>query len=90
MLKWLKKRLRDWILEDDSPPSLQLEVMQDGRIERGLVTQAMGLHLMCQFKNGSQKLIKESEALNTSHFRKIWKHMSKVILTWEDGDQFEF
>lgn len=90
MLKWLKKKLKDWILEDDSPPSLQLEVMQNGRLERGMVTQAIGLHLMCQFKNGSQRLIKESDALNTSHFRKIWKYKSEVTLTWEDGTPFEF
>ncbi len=64
MLKWLKKKLKNWILEDDYPPSLELEVRKDGKIERVITIGVAGFHLHCQFKNGSQMMIKEDDAMN--------------------------
>lgn len=91
MLKWLKKKLRNWILEDDSPPSLQLEVMKNGRVEKAQAAEVIGLCLSCVYRDGAQGLVKESDALNPSHFRKIFKYMSKGrILVWEDGTPYEF
>lgn len=88
MLNWLKKKLKNWLLEDDVP-SLQIEILRDGNIERVTATKSIGLYLMCQSKEGFELIIKESDAMNVSHFQKLWKCLSNDILVWEDGTPYD-
>ena len=88
MLKWLKKKVRNWLLEDDVPISFQIEILRDGRIERVTAMKSVGLHLICQSKEGFELMIKETDTMNTKHFCKLWKHLSNGDLTWKDGTPY--
>ncbi len=88
MINWLKNKLRNWLLEDDKPISLQLEILKHGRIALVTAINSIGLHLMCQSKDGSQFLVTEQDCLNAVHFREVWKHLSNDKMTWEDGTPY--
>jgi len=88
MLKWLKKKLRSWLLEDEVPP-LQVEILREGKIERVTATRSVGLYLMCQSKEGFELMVKESDAMNVSHFQKLWKYLSDDTLVWGDGTPYD-
>ena len=88
MLKWLKIKLRNWLLEEDTSVSLYIDILVKGKIEKVQAIKSVGLHIMCQGKDGSQKMIVELDAINPSHFRKLMKHFSNDKLTWEDGTPY--
>lgn len=89
MLKWLKVKLRNWLLEEDNGHvSVHLDILVDGKIERVMAIKSVGLHLICQGKDGSQKMITESDVMNQSHFMKLRGYLSKDKLTWSDGTPY--
>ncbi len=78
MLKWLKKKLRNWLLEEDSL-SLELEasIGMDNNFEKGTAVKVAGPFVHCLFKDGSEHLVGESHARDKEHFQKVWRYLSK-------------
>ena len=89
MLNWFKKKLRDWILEDNEPPSRELEVYVKGHIEKVTAIQQIGLYLRCVCRDGAECLINSEKSRDTKVFNKLWKHMGGKKMTWEDGTPYE-
>lgn len=88
MLKWLKKKLRNWLLEDDGPVSTQIEILSNGIIERVTATRAAGLYLNCCRQDGSELMVDVNTARDASHFRKLWIQLSGNKMVWEDGTPY--
>jgi len=91
MLKWIKRKIQDWLKEDDveETPSLYLELteIKDGQIVRVEAFSVCGVFLNCWDVRGSQRLIRDSEVRDPEHYWKIWKHfMGDSKLIAENGN----
>ncbi len=87
-LNWLKKKLRNWLNEEQSAPiPSTIDCVIDGIIENAVVIGAMGTMLSISIKNGA-RLISSKQAVDEKIFWKIWqsRQIGKVI--WEDGSPF--
>jgi len=84
---WLKNKLREWLLEDDAPASIQINT-EDG-VRDAIIIRAVGMALMVSVKNG-QRVVTEAQATDRRKFRKavkFWGDQSQA--TWEDGSKAE-
>ena len=83
--KWLKRRLRAWLLEEPIANN-DLELIIDGRIERATAVQAAGLQLVCLIKSTKQeRLISPSDCRSEGRFWKVWHQITGSQLSWADG-----
>jgi len=99
MLNWLKRTLRNWLLEeeDKSPqnPSPTLDCWTkgtDGTLVRSRfhATGVMGLRLHGTDGDGHERLLSEAEVCDAQHFWKLWRHLSgDPKLTWADGTPYD-
>ena len=96
MLAWLKRKLRNWLLEDDEL-NFNLDcIISYERKPKSityLISRSSGLRLygvpINQPEISGSRLIDEREACNKKQFWKLWKHFSSDNVCWEDGKPFE-
>ncbi len=97
MFKWLRKKLRDWLLADDEL-SFELECFfrekNDVLCASYLITGSVGLCLegtLLQPPGTGARLIGEGVARDKAHFWKLWHYFNPgTSLTWEsDGAKFD-
>lgn len=91
-MKWLKKKIRQWLADDDDPSSkinFKLDVLIQGKITTVIVFSAIGFYLQCRTAKGSIYLIEESQAIDKKHFWALWKYfgggLSKDAVWGSDG-----
>ena len=95
MLGWLKKLLRNWLLEPEPPkPYLECLVLVKGtrQIVQFHVTSAHGVRLVGQpLGTDAQgvRLIGEEDAVSRERFWALWETLNTRKLQWEDGQQFK-
>ncbi len=86
MFDWLKKRLRNWLL-DDNKTSLLLDcVIKANGTFQPITFQIVGVRGLCllgEFGDGV-RLIKVDEAQDTRHFWRLWNTFHGGELTWEE------
>jgi len=100
MLQWLRRILRNWLLEDGDKsqrknPSPTLDYWTKGAGDvlgrsRFHATAVTGLRLHGTDGDGQERLLGESEACDAKHFWLLWKHLSgDPKLTWADGTPYD-
>lgn len=90
MLKWLKRVLRNWLLDEDT--SVVFQALVDGDIKAVTATDVVGFRIMCNVPTPSGKqilLIGRNEACDKRQFDRIWKQFGGGDLIWEDGSPFD-
>lgn len=86
MLKWLKRKIRSWLKEEE-PPITSMECWIGGSVRRMAVGSARGLKLEVMDGTG-QYLVGAEKALDQKLFWKAWKQKTgNVDLRWEDGSK---
>jgi len=89
MMRWLKKKLKAWLMEEDGPEPLKfdLEVIKNGRLEAYHIQSRCGVHLMGSPISGmiEVKLIQKNEAVDQKQFDRLWHHFCQdAKIEWED------
>ena len=91
MMNWTKRKIREWLAEDDGPPLPVLEAVVDNQITRVIPMGAVGMGLLCKLpsKCGSMqpRILLENNAVDKKHFWHLWEHMGGCAV-WEDGTPF--
>ena len=86
MLKWLRNKLREWLVDEQRIDAL--EIMMNGRVCRAAVMDAVGIRLMVSTGEG-QYLIGPEQVLNKGDFWKAWEQRSTGDYVWDDGSKFK-
>jgi hypothetical protein len=94
MIKWLRKKLRKWLIEeeDDDYLDYRCRVGAEMKVMRGAATGAMGTCLrVCSIDPSvGERIIGSGEALNQKRFWRLWKRFQgNATIEWEDGTPFE-
>lgn len=88
MLKWLKTKLRNWILEEEEGPEDHrfLEILEDGKVIRVRVLTSMGMYLRVMPLDGrGERIITSIQCVDPRKFDKAWEFLHKDSkLEWED------
>jgi hypothetical protein len=95
MIRWLKRKLRKWLLEGieqiPQPKAvsqvLQVRVLRDGEISTGSfqVTGAVGLKLIGQ-SGRETRLIGEGDAIDREQWQALWKRYTPGWEEWRWPD----
>lgn len=87
MLKWIRSKLRKWLLEEEQKVDT-IECLLNGKINRVAVVDVCGLKLLVS--NGQdQYLVGPEQAVNRGDFWKAWGQRSTGEYIWEDGSKFD-
>jgi hypothetical protein len=96
MTKRLANRLRRWLLDrlrEEEPVSLVLDVFVSGQIKKFRATGIVGLCLVGELLDGSQRtgswIVRTSDAADREHWWRVWEKLGGPPLKWEDGTPFE-
>lgn len=89
MLKWLKRVIRNWLLEENKSISKQIKIYIDTRMVLVTAVAVCGMRLKCVGPDGMEQLIDSNKAVYPEHFWNLWKDMSDMKLKWPDGTDFE-
>ena len=87
MLKWLRKKLRSWLLEDERKVDT-VECLINGKITRAAVEGVCGMNLMVSTGQDCY-LIGADRAVNKRDFWSAWSQRNTEDYVWEDGEKFE-
>lgn len=86
MLKWIRGKLRQWLLESDTESPSVLDVLIDGDLKRVAVVGVIGTGVLVS-DGRTQRLVFESQCADPEKFRQVLrKHGPKMH--WEDGDPY--
>lgn len=93
MLRWLKSKLRSWLLDGEEqqqqPISLALDCWIGGKSVRCSVRRAVGLCLVVSPDGLQERVIGSGGAVDPALFWRIWRAMPQGQIRWEDGSEFE-
>ena len=91
MLRWLKRKIRSWLLDDDKPPDPILLVDVGAGQEKACAMGVAGIHLVCksQSSEDGQMLVRSDQAVDPKHFWRVWQHLGGSRLTWASGKPFK-
>lgn len=89
MLKWIRSKLRKWLLDDDPSSRVDtIECLIAGAVTRAAIEQACGMKLVVSTGQNSY-LIGPEQAVNKKMFWKAWEQRSSGDYVWDDGTKFE-
>lgn len=92
MLQWLKKKIKKWLEEDASyiVSSLDLEILENGKIVKTTALRASGLYIVCRKAMGCEVLINSSQARDSELYWKLWTQLTGCKkLTDEYGNELK-
>jgi len=95
MLAWIKRRLRKWLLEDESDYKVEHKITclipskSSSRSATFLIVGSQGLRLVGNPVDCNERgirLIGAEDCPDQEHFWQLWRlYNPDVVLTWEDG-----
>jgi hypothetical protein len=93
MLRWIKARLRRWLL-DDQPRSIRFVVRnQKGQpqIHEAVPRAAVGLMLQVEVPGVDVRLVGPEQCADQGTFWAAWNRLNEGVppLRWEDGTPFQ-
>ncbi|KKN88400.1 hypothetical protein LCGC14_0249630 [marine sediment metagenome] len=87
MLGWFKRLLRCWLLVE-SRPSMILEVVLGGDIQKVVVSKVVGNRILCTIPGKGESachLIGIGQAVDKKHFQELLKTLGGDEWFWPDG-----
>jgi hypothetical protein len=86
---WIKRRLRQWLIEDEDDKTLECLVTTKNKTEtiRFLITGSKGMFLIGVAQNGtpSQRMLPCESAINQDRWWRLWKSFNKnASIRWEE------
>ncbi len=94
MLQWIKKSLRNivrWLLEDEVPLSLLLEVSSGcpGALPTKMkAVGVQGLALVCENPAGGERLVRMEDAADEQHWLRLYRILGGANPRWPDGTPY--
>ncbi len=87
MLRWFKRLIRRWVIDDD-PTDKYLDCIVDGEPGRWLIIGSEGMMLRGLRPRGLNRLIGAGQAVDQPRFWRLWERYNEGGLRWEDGTEW--